>query len=69
MKIAIKKVEDGSFVGEEGTKVAYYWVKGTLPDGFTIRFGTRNKYTEGKDAEVDLEQRQFRNGKLGYVEA
>lgn len=60
-KLKIKSVKDGTFKGEEGDPVEYYWVKGEKADGETIEFGTKiADYEIDTEREVDLD-------KISYV--
>lgn len=71
MKLKIQKVRDGSFKGDEGEPVEWYWVKGETEDGVTIEFGTPNTiYEAGQTVTVDIEKTEKPGGKgFKYREA
>jgi len=68
-KLKIIRVKDGSFTGDDGAKVEYYWVKGETEDGLTIEFGTKDSgHEEGVTKSVELEKTEAKGGKFRYKE-
>lgn len=73
MKTKIQKVKDGSFVGDDGKDVKYFWVTATREGQngpIRFQFGTRNDYTAevGKELELPLFQEESAKGKLIWKE-
>lgn len=70
MLLTIKKVQDGSFTGDEGAKIEYYWTKAETTDGTNIRFGGKVDYSNqiGDTIELNVEKIEYSNGKKGYKE-
>jgi len=69
-KVKILKRKDGSFTGDNGEQVEYYWYKGIrLADEVTIEFGSRNgDHEEGSEVAIDLEKYESNSGKIKYKE-
>jgi len=70
MQIKIIGKKDGSFQGDDGQKVEYYWYKALREsDGVTIEFGSRDgnhRMNETKD--LDIEKTERAGGRFGYKE-
>lgn len=69
MKLTIKNIKDGSFTGNEGNTVNYYWYKATKEDGFVVRFGSKNEYEKDESINIDLEEYTDSKGRKGYKES
>lgn len=71
MKLKIEKINEKSFTGGvDGQNVPYFWVRAVrLSDGVTITFGTPHAaFAEGEEAEVALEKREGRDGRVRYFQ-
>lgn len=68
--LKITRVKDGSFTGDDGDRITYFWVKGEDTEtGLTIEFGTkRPDYEVGDEVEVELEKTEKVGGGFRYKE-
>jgi hypothetical protein len=68
--LKILKRKDGSFQGDSGEPVSYFWYKAErLSDGMTIEFGSREGgHEEGTEIETELEKFERPGGRIGYKE-
>lgn len=55
MKFLIKKCKDGSFDGDDGKHVEYYWLTTLGEDGITREIGSKESEKEGASVEFDLQ--------------
>lgn len=62
--LILRDSKDGSFQGEEGEKVIYFWTKARrISDAVTIEFGGKLPHKKGEELELDLEKTERENGK------
>lgn len=69
-KYRILRKKDGSFEGDTGETVAYFWYKALrLSDGMTIEFGSREGGHEPlEEMELNLEKFERPGNRVGYKE-
>jgi len=69
MKLTITRKRDGSFDGDGGERVEYYWYKALLATGVTIEFGSRvSTHEVGQELDLDIEKTERAGGRFGYKE-
>jgi len=68
MKLKILKIKDGSFKGDTGEPIEYFWVKSETENGETIEFGTKSAEFEiGTTHELDIDKIARQNGTYKYL--
>lgn len=67
--LIIRDSKDGSFQGDDGEKVTYFWTKAKrVLDGVTVEFGGKVSHRKGEELDLDLEKTERAGGKFGYKE-
>jgi hypothetical protein len=62
--LILRDSKDGSFQGEEGEKVPYFWTKAKrLSNGVSLEFGGKISHKKNEELELDLEKTERADGK------
>lgn len=60
----LKDSKDGSFQGDEGEKINYYYTKAMrVSDGVTLEFGGKLQFKKGEKKNLEIEKSERADGK------
>jgi len=70
IKVIITRKKDGSFKGEEGSTIPYFWYNADrLSDGVSFQFGSKDgSYEKGDELELELTKTENSRGRLTWKE-